>query len=206
MEKFAAFIKSFLPQPAPFILLSTPRLSIRSLHRKDLDALYAMISMPETSKYDFYEPYTRKEALHKINTNSFVQPNFQKGHHTYAVSLNEQDQLVGTIGCDIYVSNHFKKQAQIGYTIHPHFQQMGYGYEACRVFVDQLFRKDIHRITASCFPENVASWKLLEKLGFRREAHHIKAYFTKGRYWDSYHYALLAEEWPGAFPNASLGD
>jgi RimJ/RimL family protein N-acetyltransferase len=43
--------------------------------------------------------------------------------------------------------------------------------------------------------ENVASWRLLEKLGFRREAHLIENIFFKGAYGSEYHYALLEREW-----------
>jgi RimJ/RimL family protein N-acetyltransferase len=42
--------------------------------------------------------------------------------------------------------------------------------------------------------DNVASWRLLEKLGFRREAHLVENVYFKGKYGSEYHYALLARE------------
>ena len=37
--------------------------------------------------------------------------------------------------------------------------------------IAQAFREGAHRIYAECDPRNVPSWKLLEKVGLRREAH-----------------------------------
>lgn len=58
-----------------------------------------------------------------------------------------------------------------------------------------------HRILAMCNPLNTASWKLMERLNMRREAHHIKNnWFFKDEngspiWQDTYKYAILKEEW-----------
>ena len=52
-----------------------------------------------------------------------------------------------------------------------------------------------HRVVATCQPENVASWRVMEKLGMRREAHFRQGlYQATGEWWDEYFYALLADE------------
>ena len=52
-----------------------------------------------------------------------------------------------------------------------------------------------HRIYATCRPPNVASWRVMEKLGMRREGHLVQHRLIKGRWQDSYLYAILDDEW-----------
>ncbi len=59
-----------------------------------------------------------------------------------------------------------------------------------------LFEKlQKHRVTASVDPLNENSVRLLERLGFRREAYFIKGLFYEGAWVDDVIYAMLREEW-----------
>lgn len=78
----------------------------------------------------------------------------------------------------------------------------GYASEAASTLVTACFESSgAHRVTAGCDPRNTASWRLLERLGFRREGHFLaNASFTSdgegNPVWhDSYLYAVLADEW-----------
>ena len=53
----------------------------------------------------------------------------------------------------------------------------------------------VHRVIADTDAENVASWKTLERLGFRREAHFVESLWFKGNWASEYHYAMLDREW-----------
>jgi L-amino acid N-acyltransferase YncA len=63
--------------------------------------------------------------------------------------------------------------------------------------IESMFNKGIHRIYAECAPQNTPSWKLMEKIGIRREAHFRKNVSfhqdtnEKPIYWDTYVYAVL---------------
>ncbi|MBQ9534623.1 MAG: GNAT family N-acetyltransferase [Clostridia bacterium] len=65
---------------------------------------------------------------------------------------------------------------------------------------EELFRRGTHRIYAECDPRNEPSWRLLERVGLRREAHFRRnIYFHRGengapRWKDTFVYALTAEE------------
>lgn len=57
----------------------------------------------------------------------------------------------------------------------------------------------LRRVTASCFADNIASWRLMERLGMRREQHVVGGALHRERGWvDGYEYALLADEWRAA--------
>lgn len=90
----------------------------------------------------------------------------------------------------------------LGYVFNAHFQRQGYAFEAAHALVDGVFQhQGAHRVTALCNPLNTASWKLLEKLGMRREGHLLQNVFFKrdaqgDPLWaDTYEYAILAQEW-----------
>ena len=196
MKKLFQYLDQFLKKGAPpVVLLDTERLLIRMYQEEDLEDLYEFASMPATSQYDFHEPYKKVDAEQEIRQNMQKKPNLINDFNTYAIALKSSGKMIGTLTSTIEEKAHTKKQARIGYMIHPYHQQQGYAYEACHAFIGYLFKQDIHRISASCFTENTASWRLLEKLGLRREAHHLRLYFVKGRFWDEYEYALTKEEW-----------
>jgi RimJ/RimL family protein N-acetyltransferase len=54
----------------------------------------------------------------------------------------------------------------------------------------------LRRVTAECFAANEASWRLMERLGMRRESHNVgDSLHRSGEWLDGYGYALLADEW-----------
>ena len=64
---------------------------------------------------------------------------------------------------------------------------------ALHIAFDEL---GLRRVTALCFAENEASWRLMERLGMRRELHAVAdALHRSGEWSDTYGYALLAAEW-----------
>lgn len=87
--------------------------------------------------------------------------------------------------------------ASLGWVLSPHHQGRGYGREAVAAVIDLVLGPcGIRRVEAGCFAENEPSWRLMERLGMRREAHSIKESLHRDLGWrDGYLYALLAEEW-----------
>ena len=84
----------------------------------------------------------------------------------------------------------------IGYTFDPAYQGREYATEAVGELVRYLFEdRAKHKVTADCDTRNDGSWRLLERLGFTREAA-FRAAFRDGDSWgDEYVYGLLADEW-----------
>jgi RimJ/RimL family protein N-acetyltransferase len=89
----------------------------------------------------------------------------------------------------------FKTQ-EIGYAMLPSERGKGYCFEAVTIMVDYLFlSKDIVRIQAHTDARNVASQKVLEKAGFKKEGTFRKEYFVRGEWRDSCTFSILREEW-----------
>lgn len=88
-------------------------------------------------------------------------------------------------------------QAELGWVIDPEYAGRGIATEAAgellRIAFDDL---GLRRATALCFADNVASWRIMEKLGMRREEHtRAESLHRSGRWLDGLGYAMLADEW-----------
>lgn len=89
-------------------------------------------------------------------------------------------------------------EGQLGYLIDPRFAGNGYATAIARALLDLAFVElGLHRVTAGCFADNHASWRIMEKLGMRREQHGVKDSWHAEYGWiDGYTYGILADEWP----------
>jgi ribosomal-protein-alanine N-acetyltransferase len=87
-------------------------------------------------------------------------------------------------------------ETEIGYSIVPNERNKGFASEAIRIMVDYLFlSKGIVRIQAKADPENTASWKALEKAGFKREGVLRRTFYCRGKWRDDCIYSIIREEW-----------
>ena len=85
----------------------------------------------------------------------------------------------------------------LGYLVDPAYAGRGIATELARALLDTAFGElGLRRVTAGCFADNVASWRVMEKLGMRREQHGVADSFHAERGWvDGFTYGILAEEW-----------
>jgi RimJ/RimL family protein N-acetyltransferase len=88
-----------------------------------------------------------------------------------------------------------RTEARLGYTFDPAYGGRGYATEAVTAMVAYAFdRLRVRRITAGCFADNLASVRILEKVGMRREQHGVGDSWHAELGWvDGYTYALHAE-------------
>jgi len=90
----------------------------------------------------------------------------------------------------------YAKMQEIGYALVPSERGRGYCTEATQLMVDYLFlSKDIARIQASTHTKNVASQKVLEKVGFKKEGTLRKTALIRGEWTDMFMFSILREEW-----------
>ena len=84
----------------------------------------------------------------------------------------------------------------MGWIFHPDHQGLGYATEATNALLDLGFGPaDMHRIFARCDARNDPSWRLMERLGMRREAHFREHGLFKGLWDEEFYYAILRDEW-----------
>ena len=93
-------------------------------------------------------------------------------------------------------------QAELGWSLRPEETGKGYVTEAVEAALSICFEDlGLRRVIASCFTANIASYRLMERVGMRREGHKMKeALHRSGEWMDGYSYALLADEWRHRHP------
>lgn len=177
--------------------METDRLIIRRFLPEDWSDLYEYLSIPEVVYYEPYNAFTKdecvKEALSRYEA--------EEKSTFWAVCLKEGNKMIG----HIYFSQDEPLEFmtwEIGYVFNPNYYGNGYATEACRRVLKYGFEElKAHRIIAGVNVKNTASWRLLERISMRREAHMLKNVFFKRTaegepiWHDSYHYAILSSEW-----------
>jgi len=85
---------------------------------------------------------------------------------------------------------------ELGYTTVTHRQGEGIAEECVKRLLEQLFDGEAHhRVIVVTDPRNIGSNRVVEKLGFRCEAHFRQSVKTHMGWCDEYYWALLASEW-----------
>lgn len=175
----------------PFRPIETPRLMIRKFRADDAASLYTYLSKEAVVRYEPYDPYTpeqaRREAEFRANSDDF-----------FAVTLKTTGQLIG----NLYLSRREYDSMELGYVFDTTWQGCGYATEASRALLDYAFGTlAVHRVTACCDPRNYRSWKLMERLGMRREGEHRQSVWFRRNaagepiWQDTLTYAILHSEW-----------
>ena len=176
------------------VRLNTERLVLREFEPDDWEALHAIESLPQVARYQSFAPRTRNES--RLYVLEAIQGAADHPRLTYdlAVVTADSGRLIGR--CGLGTGDGEPREAVLWYTLHPDEWGRGYTTEAARAMVDFGFRTiGLHRIWADCDPANVASWRVLEKIGMRREGHLRENAWVKGEWVDSLIYAILDREW-----------
>lgn len=172
----------------------TPRLVLRRFNEQDLTAFHAYRNDTNLARFQSWEAFNLTEAAAFIREHQVREVGVRGQWLQIAIALRETDALIGD--CAFKLHDDDIRQATIGGTLARKYHRQGYAVEAMTGLLNQLFEKlNLHRIVADADPENTASWKLLERLGLRREGHLKQSLWFKGRWADEYLYAVLRDEW-----------
>ena len=177
------------------MILDTERLILRPFEGKDAQPFSDYRSDPEVARYQGWEtPFTVSQASAFIHAMQLAQPGKAGEWYQLAIQHKASGTLLGD--CGFYTLTHAPRQAEIGYTLARSFQRQGYAAEAVTRLLDYLFDDlDLHLVRANCDVDNLASIRLLERLGFRREEHRIESWWSKSGWTSEYGYAILKREW-----------
>jgi len=176
------------------MIFNTDRLFLRPVNIEDKPSIYKYRSDPETNRY-------QSSAIHTMDDmDDFFQKisseiNIPGTWFQYAIIQKDSNLLIGDIGVH-FLETSDNRQVEIGYTLDKNFRGKGYASEAVIKIVNYLFSHlNKHRIIASIDPANTDSIKLIERLGFRKEAYFVESLFLQGKWVDDVIYAILAKEW-----------
>jgi len=176
----------------------TDRLILRRFKPDDWKDLYEYLSIDNVLMY-LPEWECSEDACKNLSVER------SQGDTFWAVCLKGSGKMIGQVELHKVYNPAFSIY-EIGYVFNPAYYGKGFATETCSRIMRYGFGDlNIHRIIATCDPANTASWKLLEKLKMRREAHFIQCLYLrkpKGNelpeWRDEYSYAILINEWERA--------
>jgi RimJ/RimL family protein N-acetyltransferase len=184
--------------------LETARLVLRPFQARDLQDLYAFHSLPEVTRFLYWEARDLEQVRGVLEAKMRQGVLEDEGQMlALAVVWQEVGVVVGEVSLHWLSRRH--RQGEVGFVFHPGYQGRGLATEAAAVVLGLGFGDlGLHRMVGRCDAQNLASARLLERLGMRREAHFVENELFKGAWGDELVYAMLEHEWR-ARPRAADG-
>jgi RimJ/RimL family protein N-acetyltransferase len=175
----------------------TARLTLRRFREDDEGSVLALFSDPEVVRYLYSEPLQPDglpEALERR-----LRPTTLASEGDVlelAADLSSTGEFVGQL--TFFYRSQEHRRGEIGYVISPRFAGNGFATEGANALLGIGFDLlGLHRVEGQCDARNLASARVMERTGMRREAHLRENEFVKGEWTDALVFAMLAQEWPG---------
>ncbi|GIN42381.1 GNAT family N-acetyltransferase [Heyndrickxia oleronia] len=175
-----------------FPVLETNRIRLRRIEKGDAHDIFKYLSDKEVMKHYGTEPFqTVDEAIRAISRYESLFT--EKRGIRWGITLKGDNKVIGS--CVFYnmVSEHYR--TDIGFVLSKNFWGQGIAQEALKAAIKYGFEYlNINRIEAVIEPPNVASQKLVERLGFLREGLLRSYEYYRGKFDDLYMYSLLKSD------------
>ena len=176
----------------PFPILKTDDLILRQLSSADTQAVLEIFGDDQVTRHYDLETFTSFEQSEKL-IGHFQTRYDQREGIRWAITQRTNGDMIGTCGF-----NGFNRQASsavIGYDLMRSSWGRGLTVQAVAGMLEFGFRRlELHRIEALVIPENTASIRVLEKLGFEREGVLRDHGFWKGQHWDVVSFSRLSTD------------
>ena len=176
------------------VVIDTQNLQLRDFKQTDWQEVQEYSSDPEVVRFMEWGPNSREQTMDFVDRARESARKKPRLTYELAVILRAENKLIGAAG--IRVAPYDNQQADLGYCYNRNYWGKGFATEACKSLIDFGFEKlNLHRIWATCDAENVGSATVLQKSGMRKEGHFVKDKNIKGRWRDTFLFAILCEEW-----------
>ncbi|WP_099157508.1 GNAT family N-acetyltransferase [Virgibacillus ndiopensis] len=176
-----------------FPLLETERLKLIEVGHQHLQSYFNIMSRDDVTKYYGMESLKNQEEA--VNLIEHLRNNYEsKRGIRWGIILKDTQNFVGTIGLNNL--NIEGKKAEIGFELHPSYWNKGIISEAVKEVLRYSFEDlNLYRMGAVTFPDNVASNKLLKKVGFSLEGKLRRYLYQNNQSHDALIYSFLSTEY-----------
>ena len=150
------------------LILQTERLVLRPFEHTDAPAFHAYMSDPDAMRLTSMLPISLELAQEIVDRIVASQVGTAAPPTSFAIALQSGGPLIGN--CRLGRDEDEREVADVAYFLNPRHWRQGYATEAVRALIDYGFeRLGLRRVYAVCVPENVASRRVMEKVGMRAE-------------------------------------
>jgi [ribosomal protein S5]-alanine N-acetyltransferase len=179
---------------APPVELRGTRLTLRDLARDDWPGIHAYSSLIEVCRFQPWGPNTPEETRAFVDAAVASADEKPRWRFALAVWVPGVAQVAGL--CELNIRDDAFHTGEIGYALHPDHWGRGLASEAAGLLLRFGFEElGLHRIHATCDPRNLASARVLEKIGMRYEGRMREVMLIRDGWRDSSLYAILDREW-----------
>jgi len=172
-------------------ILTTKKLQLRLITYSDLDAIHQLHVLPETDRYNTLGIPNNLEETKSI-IDLWIKDNELEEviNYTFAIETKSPEIFLGLIG--LKLGRRIYNNAEVWYKIHPEFWGKGIATSSLNSILDFGFNiLKLHRIEAGCAVDNVASTKVMEKVGMIKEGRCRKVLPLQSGWSDSVEYAII---------------
>lgn len=175
-----------------FPVLETERFTLRSFSMADAGDFFYMRSNEKVMEFI-------DSARHKTQKDSeeMIEKIFKMFEEKTGINWIIEDKHSKAVAgyCLIFKLDRINCRAEIGYALKPEYWGKGIAKETIEKLAEFGFREmKLHSIEANINPNNINSRKVLEKAGFKKEAHFRENYFYNGKFLDSEIYCIIESD------------
>ncbi|MCL2741149.1 MAG: GNAT family N-acetyltransferase [Oscillospiraceae bacterium] len=187
-------------------VLETGRLTLRGFREGDLDDVHEYAGRADNVTYMDFGPNDREQTKAFIDRSIRGAAEDPALNMQYAAVSKGSGKVIGSCSLRLYRGD----EAEVGWIVNADYWRDGYGSEMGAAMLGHGFGElRLRRIFARCDSENVGSYRLMEKIGMRREGLFIEARpphkLSDRSYGDELNYAILRDEWEAKNEAASYG-
>jgi RimJ/RimL family protein N-acetyltransferase len=170
----------------------TRRLHLRDFGTPDVDAVFAYAADPAVAEHMFHAPWSHAQAAAYVEGLLTSQHTVPRRLWELAIVERSGGALIGSVD----LTPEGDDAADLGYVLARPAWGRGVASEAAGAMLDAGFaRLGLRRISAMCAVENVASRRVLEKIGLRHVDTVQRYRQAKGRDFDVHRFELRRTEW-----------
>lgn len=174
------------------IIISNERLLLREFTDSDWIDVHKYASQEIVCQYQPWGPNTEEDS--KDFVNQVIKDSIEKPRKRFVFAIVYNEILIGA--GEFNIRDFTNKVGEVGYIVHPDFWRKGIATEVATLLINFGFEKfKLHRIYATCDPRNIASSKVLEKIGMTKEGRIREDLLIKDGWRDSLLYSILEHEW-----------
>ncbi|AYC30553.1 GNAT family N-acetyltransferase [Paenisporosarcina cavernae] len=171
---------------------SNDRILLREMTKSDWFDVHKYASQDLVSQYQPWGPNTEEDSINFVN--QVIRDARQVPRKRFVFAMIYKENMIGA--GEFKIRDFRNKAGEIAYIVNPDYWGKGFATEVATLLIEFGFDVlKLHRIYATCDPRNIASTKVLEKVGMVKEGQIREDLMIKDGWRDSLMYSILEHEW-----------
>lgn len=174
--------------------LKSEKVILREMEEKDWIGVHKYASQEKVCQYQTWGPNSEPESEEFVKQVLIDAKKEPRSRFVFAIILKESGEMIGA--GEFNIRDYTNRVGEIGYIVNPKYWGMGFATEVAKLLITYGINDlNMHRIFATCDPINIASSRVLDKVGMIKEGRLRENLVIKDGWRDSLLYGILEQEW-----------